>query len=144
MKTCTAVTGLNCLARILLAGRLVQSSQACLACVADATEAQGGATGCPNWRMKCAECISLALSPFAVENPQRRSEEAFRRVDAAQVDCPSPPQIILQVFRRHPVEMVQPVFKAAVIGIDVLDVHGAPRPALSIEMDSFMADLRLP
>jgi hypothetical protein len=79
-----------------------------------------------------SEPNKLALSPLAVgfqssssaKMPERRSQELFTVCDAAHVDCPLPAQVIVQIAGSHAVEMAQPVFKAAVIAVDVLHVDG--------------------
>jgi len=86
------------------------------------------------------------MSPLSVgPHAEGLGEEQVRRKEAGEaLQAPTPAQVIRQVLGCDTVEVGQPSFQPAIVGVDVLDMEGVvDHPNASADIDGLVSDIEL-
>lgn len=77
---------------------------------------------------------------LAVDEPYGSMGQLFRRLDLLIIERQAPAWVVGQVARRHAMEAAQPLPKALVVSIDILNMDGAAHPDTRAQVQRLVRD----
>lgn len=78
------------------------------------------------------------MSPLCVEIPKLHRQDTFPAGGVVVVQSAKPAQVIVQITCGNAVKAVDPLLEAVVIGVDVLDMDGAPDAHTRAQVDGLV------